>query len=148
MGNQTIASPPCPGLPGGALGLAAFLSLAAQPHVAEPAATTVAAAGDYRIGAGDVLRIGVYQNPDSHGDAGDAVRGIGSYPLLGNIRLGGLSVTAAEKLIAAGLRDGNFVRQPRGGRGGGAAGARQRGRACSGRSTAPGASRWRCRTFA
>jgi polysaccharide export outer membrane protein len=32
--------------------------------------------------------------------------------LLGSIRVGGLSVTAAEKLIADGLRSGNFVKQP------------------------------------
>jgi polysaccharide export outer membrane protein len=38
--------------------------------------------------------------------------GVVSYPLLGSIRLGGLSVTAAEKLIADGLRNGNFVKQP------------------------------------
>jgi polysaccharide biosynthesis/export protein len=35
-----------------------------------------------------------------------------SFPLLGGIRIGGLSVTAAEKLIADGLRGGNFVRNP------------------------------------
>jgi polysaccharide export outer membrane protein len=35
-----------------------------------------------------------------------------SYPLLGNIRIGGLGVSAAEKLIADGLRSGNFVKQP------------------------------------
>jgi hypothetical protein len=49
-----------------------------------------------------------------------------SYPLLGSWCLGGLSVTAAEKLIADGLRNGNFVRQPAGHRGG-AAGAWQPG---------------------
>jgi len=31
---------------------------------------------------------------------------------LGSIRIGGLTVTAAEKLIAEGLRNGNFVKQP------------------------------------
>jgi polysaccharide export outer membrane protein len=38
--------------------------------------------------------------------------GIVSFPLLGTIRLGGLSVTGAEKLIADGLKSGNFVKQP------------------------------------
>jgi polysaccharide export outer membrane protein len=38
--------------------------------------------------------------------------GVISYPLLGNVRLGGLTVTAAEKLISDGLRNGNFVKQP------------------------------------
>ena len=95
-----------------ALGLAAFLSLGGAAAWSQPAATTVAAAGDYRIGAGDVLRIGVYQNPDLSMETRVTESGIVSYPLLGNIRLGGLSVTAAEKLIADGLRNGNFVRQP------------------------------------
>ena len=35
-----------------------------------------------------------------------------SYPLLGNVKLGGLTATAAEKFIADGLRNGNFVKQP------------------------------------
>ena len=35
-----------------------------------------------------------------------------SYPLLGQVRLGGLAVPEAEKRIADGLRSGNFVKQP------------------------------------
>ncbi|MFZ4650520.1 MAG: polysaccharide export protein EpsE [Rubrivivax sp.] len=93
-----------------ALGLAAFLSLGGAAAWSQPAAP--AAAADYRIGSGDVLRIGVYQNPDLSMETRVTESGIVSYPLLGNIRLGGLSVTAAEKLIADGLRNGNFVRQP------------------------------------
>ena len=71
-----------------------------------------APAGEYRIAAGDVLRIGVYQNPDLTMETRVTEAGGVSYPLLGNIRLGGLTVAAAEKLIADGLRNGNFVRQP------------------------------------
>ncbi|MFY9510773.1 MAG: polysaccharide export protein EpsE [Rubrivivax sp.] len=71
-----------------------------------------AAAVDYRLGAGDVVRISVYQNPDLTLETRLTEAGIVSYPLLGTVRLGGLSVTAAEKLIADGLRNGNFVKQP------------------------------------
>ena len=67
---------------------------------------------EYRLGAGDVIRIVVYQNPDLTLESRLTEAGIVSYPLLGAIRLGALSVTAAEKLIADGLRNGNFVRQP------------------------------------
>ncbi len=67
---------------------------------------------DYVIGAGDVVRITVYQNPDLLLETRVAESGAVSYPLLGSIRLGGLSVTQAERLITEGLRNGNFVKQP------------------------------------
>ncbi|BAL94411.1 polysaccharide export protein EpsE [Rubrivivax gelatinosus] len=70
------------------------------------------AAAEYRLGSGDVLRINVYQNPDLTLETRVTEAGIISFPLLGNVRVGGLTVTAAEKLIADGLRNGNFVKQP------------------------------------
>ena len=79
---------------------------------AQQAAAGVAAPAEYRLGAGDVVRVSVYQNPDLTLETRVTEAGIVSYPLLGAIRLGGLSVTAAEKLIADGLRNGNFVKQP------------------------------------
>ena len=82
----------------------------ARAQAAAPATTTAAA--EYRLGSGDVLRINVYQNPDLTLETRVTEAGIVSYPLLGAIRLGGLSVTAAEKLIADGLRSGNYVKQP------------------------------------
>ena len=67
---------------------------------------------EYRLGAGDVIRISVFQNPDLTLETRVTEAGVVSYPLLGNVRLGGQTVTQAEKLIADGLRDGNFVRSP------------------------------------
>lgn len=75
-----------------------------------PAAPPVTA--EYRLGSGDVLRISVYQNPDLTLETRVSEAGVLSFPLLGTIRIGGLSVTQAEKLIADGLRNGNFVKQP------------------------------------
>ncbi|MBL8305174.1 MAG: polysaccharide export protein EpsE [Rubrivivax sp.] len=89
-----------------ALGLLATLGLPAWSQV--PAAP----AAEYRLGAGDALRVIVFQNPDLSLETRLPESGIVNYPLLGNIRLGGLTVNAAEKLIADGLRNGNFVRQP------------------------------------
>jgi len=89
--------------------LAAGSAAQAQPVPAAPAA---AAPAEYRIGSGDVVRITVFQNPDLTLETRITEAGIVNYPLLGNIRLGGLSVTAAEKLVADGLRNGNFVKQP------------------------------------
>lgn len=67
---------------------------------------------DYVLGAGDQIRIFVYQNQDLQLDARITESGTISYPLLGVVKLGGLSVSDAEKKLAAGLRDGNFLKQP------------------------------------
>jgi polysaccharide export outer membrane protein len=86
---------------------------AAAPPSAPPAAAAAAAAQqEYRLGAGDVIRISIFQNPDLTLETRVTEAGIISFPLLGTIRIGGLSVTQAEKLIADGLRSGNFVRSP------------------------------------
>jgi polysaccharide export outer membrane protein len=92
-----------------ALGLGALGVQAQTAAAAKPAPT---AAAEYRLGAGDVVRITVYQNPDLTLETRVSETGVVSYPLLGNIRIGGLGVSAAEKLIADGLRSGNFVKQP------------------------------------
>ena len=78
-------------------------------------ATTVYAAEnnhDYPLGPGDVLRIQVFQNPDLTTETRVSETGLITYPLIGNVEVGGLPVTAAEKKIAAALKNGGFVRQP------------------------------------
>ena len=67
---------------------------------------------DYVLGAGDVIRVTVFQNPDLTLDARISEGGVISYPLLGTVKLGGLSVGDAEKKLADGLRTGNFLKQP------------------------------------
>jgi polysaccharide export outer membrane protein len=94
-----------------ALSTALLAGIPGTSH-AQQAAAGAAAPAEYRLGAGDVVRVSVYQNPDLTLETRVTEAGIVSYPLLGSIRLGGLSVTAAEKLIADGLRNGNFVKQP------------------------------------
>ncbi|MFX7996930.1 polysaccharide biosynthesis/export family protein, partial [Acinetobacter baumannii] len=54
----------------------------------------------------------VYQNPDLTLETRVSETGVISYPLLGNVRIGGLGVSAAEQLIADGLRNGNYVKAP------------------------------------
>ena len=70
------------------------------------------AASEYRLGPGDVVRITVYQAPDLSLETRIGEAGLISYPLLGSVRLGGLGVTQAERAIADGLRNGNFLKQP------------------------------------
>jgi polysaccharide biosynthesis/export protein len=83
---------------------------ATAPSAARPAPG--AEVPEYRLGSGDVIRINVYQNPDLTLETRITEAGVVSFPLLGSVKLGGLTVPAAEKLLADGLRNGNFVRQP------------------------------------
>ncbi len=67
---------------------------------------------DYRIGPGDVVRIQVFQNTDLTVEARVSESGVISYPLLGVIKLAGLSPTDAERSIASRLKKGNFLQNP------------------------------------
>jgi polysaccharide biosynthesis/export protein len=71
-----------------------------------------AANAQYRLAAGDVIRISVYQSADLTLETRLTEAGTISYPLLGSVALAGLTVSEAEKRIADGLRTGNFVKQP------------------------------------
>lgn len=84
----------------------------AQAAVAAQAQAPVQAQRDYVLGPGDVVRVNVFQNPELTLEARVSETGSISYPLLGQVRLGGMSVVSAEKAIADGLRQGNFVKQP------------------------------------
>ena len=89
--------------------------VAAVPGQAQPLGTgrpEGAEPPEYRLAAGDVVRIVVYQNPDLSLEARLSEAGALNFPLLGSLRLGGLTVAAAEQVIARGLREGQFVRQP------------------------------------
>lgn len=88
----------------------ALVGLGAQAQTGAP--TSTSASAEYRLGAGDVVRVVVYQNPDLTLETRVSETGVISYPLLGNVRIGGLGVSAAEKLIADGLKKGDFVKSP------------------------------------
>lgn len=78
-----------------------------------PAALPVpAAAAEYRLAAGDSVRITVFQNPDLSLETRISEAGTVSFPLLGTVRLVGMTTAEAERRIADGLRTGNFVNQP------------------------------------
>jgi polysaccharide export outer membrane protein len=66
----------------------------------------------YLIGAGDILRISVFKNPDLSLDARVSEAGTLSYPLIGSVPVGGLSPSAAEKKIADLLKEGGYVLNP------------------------------------
>jgi polysaccharide export outer membrane protein len=95
-----------------ATGGLAGVQAATNPPAPAPRAAQPAATPDYRIGAGDALHILVYQNPDLTLDARVSDSGMISYPLLGAVKVGGLTVGEAETFIANGLRKGDFVKNP------------------------------------
>ena len=67
---------------------------------------------DYRLGPGDAIGVQVYQSPDLSVDARVSESGVISYPLVGTVQLGGLTIAEAEKKIADALRVGGFVKVP------------------------------------
>ena len=69
-------------------------------------------ATDYALGPGDLIKITVFQSPELSLETRIPETGVVSYPLLGPLQLGTLSVSAAEQRIAEGLRAGSFLKQP------------------------------------
>lgn len=95
-------------------GLLATLSLgaAAQPAPADAAARATVTAAEYRLAAGDQIRITVFQNPDLSVETRLTEAGTITFPLIGTVNLRGLTTSQAERRIADALRDGNYVKQP------------------------------------
>jgi polysaccharide biosynthesis/export protein len=99
---------------------AAFAQASASPQALATPATPAAvaapsapvAAADYRLGPGDAIGVQVYQSPDLSVDARVSESGVISYPLVGSVQLGGLTISEAEKKIADALRVGRFVKVP------------------------------------
>ncbi len=67
---------------------------------------------EYVLGPGDIVRITVFQNPDLTTEARVSESDVITFPLIGSVKVGGLSVPAAERAIAQQLRSGGFVLQP------------------------------------
>ena len=67
---------------------------------------------EYQIGSGDNIRVTVFQNPDLTVETRVTENGTISYPLIGSVRIGGLTIPAAEAVIAKALKDGSFIQQP------------------------------------
>ena len=67
---------------------------------------------EYLVGAGDNIRITVFQNPDLTVETRVTENGNISYPLVGAVKIGGLTIPAAEQAIAKALKDGAFIQSP------------------------------------
>ncbi len=89
--------------------LLSTLSASAQA----PAAPVVPAVNtDYVLGAGDVIKVTVFQSPELSVETRIPESGTVSFPLLGGVKLGGLTISQAEKKLADGLLAGKFLKQP------------------------------------
>lgn len=75
-------------------------------------AAASAPAVDYTLAGGDIISISVYQNPDLSISARVSENGNITFPLLGSVKVGGLTIPDAETRIANGLSKGGFVKQP------------------------------------
>ena len=75
----------------------------AQPPYQQP---------DYTLAPGDNIKIQVFQNPDLTLETRVSEQGTITFPLIGTVKVGGMSVAGAEQVIAGALRDGGFIKQP------------------------------------
>jgi polysaccharide export outer membrane protein len=76
------------------------------------AAPVFAQSHDSKLGVGDTVHITVFQQADLTSDARIGERGTVSMPLIGEVKLTGLSQADAARLIAAELKKGKFLNNP------------------------------------
>lgn len=67
---------------------------------------------DYRLGDGDNIRITVFQNPDLTLETRVSENGSITFPLIGTVKIGGLTIASAADTIAKALQTGNFIQKP------------------------------------
>jgi polysaccharide biosynthesis/export protein len=66
----------------------------------------------YQLGAGDIIRVTVFQNPDLTIETRVTENGTISYPLVGTVKVGGMTIPSAEQAISTALKTGGFLREP------------------------------------
>ena len=64
------------------------------------------------LGAGDTLRVTVFQNPDLTTETRISEQGTILFPLIGEVTLSGQTPTAAATRIASQLKQGDFLKNP------------------------------------
>ena len=81
--------------------------------VASLLAFTLGAAGaaESVLGPGDVVRVSVYGNPDLGLETRVSESGFITFPLVGQVGLGGLTLAAAEKKLAGMLESGGYLKK-------------------------------------
>lgn len=77
-----------------------------------PQAHAQGESNDYTLSPGDAIRVQVFQNPDLTLDTRVPESGVISYPLIGAVKVGGVTIGAAERKIADALRSGGLLQRP------------------------------------
>ena len=67
---------------------------------------------EYQLGDGDTIRISVFQNPDLTLETRVSENGLITFPLIGNVKIGGMTIPAASAAIAGALRSGGYIQNP------------------------------------
>ena len=67
---------------------------------------------EYQLGAGDAIRVLVFQNPDLTTEARVTENGSITFPIVGAVHVGGLTIPAAEQAVAAALRAQKVIEAP------------------------------------
>ena len=65
-----------------------------------------------KVGVGDAVRVTVFQQPDLTTDARVSERGTISMPLVGDVKVSGMTPDAAAAHIASALKSGKFLKNP------------------------------------
>jgi polysaccharide export outer membrane protein len=94
---------------GSALGMAPAAPASSAQVAPLPAQNT---SSDYRVGAGDLLRINVFDHPELQVDLRVSESGKIAFPLLGEMTVAGMSTRDVESSVTRGLATGGFVRAP------------------------------------
>ena len=80
------------------------LALLANTSVAQPLQ-------DYELGGGDAVRIAVFLSPELTTEVRLSEEGLVTLPMVGQVKLGGLTIPQAETLLANRLKEGNFIQK-------------------------------------
>ena len=73
---------------------------------------TRAQSGLFPLGAGDLVRITVFRNPDLTTETRVAEDGSLTFPLVGVVRVDGANTTELERRIAQALKSGGYIAEP------------------------------------
>ena len=67
---------------------------------------------EYRLGDGDNIRVIVFQNPDLTLEMRVSENGLITFPLIGTVKIGGMTLDDAATTIGNALRSGGFIQKP------------------------------------
>jgi polysaccharide biosynthesis/export protein len=70
------------------------------------------AVSDYRLGGGDSVKISVFMSPELTTEARISEQGLVNFPLIGTVKIAGLSIAQAEAELSRQLKQGGFISKP------------------------------------